>query len=358
MAGSSVEVHPATGLSRFLRVLNLPQALGLHLLIVYFSFPTSHLFQLVLQIISSQLRTFDWPAGHCHIKSVCEAFMDYDKINGGRAWYFWPQLLTLAFPHLEQCNNGVEVLVTVAERALSNFVNCCEDEMLQFVEFCAGKAQLSREMIRQGFKGASVDILSHQNHDMMSAKGIRTWVDMICSSSRKSLHWFGTRCSSFVVLCLSGSLRYRCNRFCGDTSKPWVEVGNYQQEVTALCMFLCILLGSWPVLEQPGSSCMMKLPSLSHVFNFFNFKKTVTYMGSFGGPFQKPLQIWHPEGTFEGLRREKPDPLLDLCAEVGESWNGDKTFTGNKELLELSEHYTAQFGSAVALIFDQIRSEA
>ena len=105
--------------------------------------------------------------------------MDYDKINGGRAWYFWPQLLTLAFPHLEQCNNGVEVLVTVAERALANFVNCCEDEMLQFVEFCAGKAQLSREMIRQGFKGASVDILFHQNHDMMSAKGIRTWVDIL-----------------------------------------------------------------------------------------------------------------------------------------------------------------------------------
>ena len=282
--------------------------------------------------------------------------MEYDKGLGGRAWYLWPQLLILAYPHLEACSNGVDVLVSVAERALANFVNCREDEMLQFVEFCAGKAQLSREMIRRGFrKGASLDILYHQNHDMMTAKGIRTWMDMLVSSRRNSLHWFGTRCSSFVVLCLSASLRYPSNQFYGDTSRQWVEEGNLQQEVTALAMFVSILLGSIPVLEQPGSSCMMKLPSLSHVFSYFNFKKTVTYMGSFSGRFQKQLQLWHPENTFEGLRRDKPDPLtLELCAEVGESWAGGKTFSGNKELLEISEHYTAEFGAAVALIFDQI----
>ena len=119
--------------------------------------------------------------------------MEYDKGLGGRAWHLWPQLLILAYPHLEACSNGVDVLVSVAERALANFVNCCEDEMLQFVEFCAGKAQLSREMIRRGFhKGASLDILYRQNHDMMTAKGIRTWMDMLVSSRKNSLHWFGS----------------------------------------------------------------------------------------------------------------------------------------------------------------------
>ena len=42
---------------------------------------------------------------------------------------------------------------------------------------------------------------------------------------------------------------------------------------------------SWKVW---AISCMMKLPSLSHLFDFFNFRKTTTYMGSFGGPFQMP----------------------------------------------------------------------
>eukprot|EP00435_Cladocopium_sp_Y103_P016840 s2845_g4.t1 len=81
------------------------------------------------------------------------AFMDYDKSNGGRAWYFWPQLLTCAFPHIEQCNNAVEVLVAVAERALANFVNCCEDETLQFVEFCSGKAQHDSPKLQGSFSG-------------------------------------------------------------------------------------------------------------------------------------------------------------------------------------------------------------
>ena len=233
----------------------------------------------------------------------------------------------------------------VAERFLFNLVNFNESDQLEFVEFCAGRAHLSREMLRQGFhQGASVEILFHPHHDMLSSKGLRTWFDMVVASRRKSLHWFATRCSSFVPLCISQSM----NSFYGDRSRPWVEQGNLQQEVTAMMMFFSFLLDCIPVLEQPTGSVLPKLPSLRNVLWFFDFKKTVTYMGSFAGPTSKPLQIWHPSSgpgsLFTAIARPRPDGL-DNLASSGQSWDGSHTYTGNKEMLIESEHYTPEFGA-------------
>ncbi|CAL1171535.1 unnamed protein product [Cladocopium goreaui] len=284
-------------------------------------------------------RRVDWPEGLHHVKSTCQDFLDFDQENGGRA---------------------SKMMVLVAERFLFNLANFNELDQLEFVEFCAGRAHLSREMLRQGFhQGASVDILFHPHHDMLSSKGLRTWFDMVVASRRKSLHWFATRCSSFVPLCISQSIRYEENSFYGDRSRPWVEQGNLQQEVTAMMMFFSFLLDCIPVLEQPTGSVLPKLPSLRNVLWFFDFKKTVTYMGSFAGPTSKPLQIWHPSSgpgsLFAAIARPRPDGL-DNLASSGQSWDGSHTYTGNKEMLIQSEHYTPEFGACVAQIYEQIRA--
>lgn len=272
----------------------------------------------------------------------------------------WPSFLCEAYPFLRGATSCLEMMVLVAERFLFNLVNFNELDQLEFVEFCAGRAHLSREMLRQGFhQGASVDILFHPHHDMLSSKGLRTWFDMVVASRRKSLHWFATRCSSFVPLCISQSMRYEENSFYGDRSRPWVEQGNLQQEVTAMMMFFSFLLDCIPVLEQPTGSVLPKLPSLRNVLWFFDFKKTVTYMGSFAGPTSKPLQIWHPSSgpgsLFAAIARPRPDGL-DNLASSGQSWDGSHTYTGNKEMLIQSEHYTPEFGACVAQIYEQIRA--
>ena len=103
-----------------------------------------------------------------------------------------------------------------------------------------------------------------------------------------------------------------------------------------------------------------KLPSLRNVFCFFQFEKTVTYMGSFNGPTMKPLQIWHPStqpgNGFTLLARPRPHGLGNNLASSGESWDGSHSYTGNKQLLSESEHYTPEFGACVASIFKQIRA--
>lgn len=272
----------------------------------------------------------------------------------------WPAFFCQAYPFLRGATSCLEMMVLVAERFLFNLVNFNELDQLEFIEFCAGRACLSREMLRAGFhQGAALDIIYHPHHDMLTPQGLRTWFDALVASRRKSLHWYATRCSSFVPLCVSQSMRYEENSYYGDRSRRWVEEGNLQMEITSMMMFFSFLLGCIPALEQPTGSVLPKLPSLRNVLWFFDFKKTVTYMGSFGGPTSKPLQIWHPSSgpgsLFAAIARPRPDGLDNLALK-GESSDGNHTYTGNKEMLTESEHYTPEFGACVAQIYEQIRA--
>ena len=110
----------------------------------------------------------NWPEGLHHVKFTCQDFLDFDKENGGRASKVWPSLLCEAYPFLNGATSCLEMMVLVAQRFLFNVLNFSELNQLEFVEFCAGRAHLSRKMLREGFhQGAAVDILFHSHHDML-----------------------------------------------------------------------------------------------------------------------------------------------------------------------------------------------
>jgi len=120
----------------------------------------------------------------------------------------------------------------------------------------AGTANLSKELIRSGFWGASLDKLYlEEDHDMLSLKGIKLFITTLLASRFGALHWFGACCSSFALLC---------------------------QSLT---------------------------PSRHAILMF-----TPTYMGQYGGFSQKPLQLWHKPSTFEGLARSRPSFALQTLA--------------------------------------------
>ena len=73
-------------------------------------------------------------------------------------------------------------------------------------------------------------------------------------------------------------------------------------------------------------------------------------MRSFGGPSPKPLQIWHTAGLdLSALLRPKPfgldGGLVAQDTDAG-SW------TGVKDRLVQSEHYTSEFGAMVLACFE------
>ena len=78
----------------------------------------------------------------------------------------WLSLLCEAYPFLNGAISCLEMMV--AQRFLFNVLNFSELNQLEFVEFCAGRAHLSRKMLREGFhQGAAVDILFQFHHDML-----------------------------------------------------------------------------------------------------------------------------------------------------------------------------------------------
>ena len=261
-------------------------------------------------------------------------------------------ILGMAFPCLQHGGLSIEgQIMKIVERFFLNNrdLGSGAAELFDFVEFCAGRAHLSRELLRKGWRGCSLDIRFSPLHDMCSPQGLRTFLDCLTSSKDRALHWFGTRCSSFVPLCQSVARRYPQNNFYGDTSRACVCDGNFQLEVTGLCMYLSMLLSCIPVLEQPLGSCMPNVPVLRNLFAWFGMIKTVTYMGCFSGPSVKPLQIWHPPNTLERLCRQKPNHW-DFDSQLASRGNNG-SYTGVRALCQESEAYTPAFGLAVAELY-------
>ena len=273
----------------------------------------------------------------------------------------WPIMLGLAYPELQGLSL-CDMILKVVHRAFQNRSHGDPEALgphgfnglMDFIEFCAGSANLSKQLILRGYRGCSFDVLYSGDHDMMSAQGLRLYIDAIVSCVTNSLQWWGTKCSSFVQICSSVTRRSEENGWLGDYSRQCVVDGNIQCEVTSLGIFLGILTGALPLLEQPMTSCMPKTSSLNSIFQFFQFTRTGTYMGSFEGSTVKPLQLWHLPQTFEGMARVRPDPALFSETLASRSANG--AYTGKKDLLVNSEFYTPAFGKAVCEIFGHLRA--
>ena len=294
-----------------------------------------------------------------HVEQVIRSLVSDPATAQAGLCPLWHGIIGLAVPGL-QSKSLVHQLVALVMRAYSN--RSCDSfnglgphkfpGLLDYVDFCAGKWNLSRQPIASGLRGCSFDCIYSIEHDMLTGAGLRLYLEAITASVPRALHRWGTKCSSFSILCASKSLRSEANHWTGDVTKDFVCEGNSQALVTSLGVFLGVLVGCLPMLEQPGNSCMPMQPSLKTVFDCFNFHKTVTYGGCFGFPSMQPLQLWHLPGTFEAMARRKPnsDHFEPLVVR-----DGSGAFTGDKDRVLASEHHTHQFGTAVAEIYLTVR---
>ena len=175
-------------------------------------------------------------------------------------------LLSAAYPDMAQALKGdlVGMMVRIVLRCAANRKK--NGGTYVSIEYCAGGANLTLQCITQGLESLALDLEYSCRHDMLSPEGLRTWIDALVESKVNSLQWYGTRCSSWVPLCQSGSKRNKNNGWWGDMAKPWVVTGNCQMVVTSLMMALSWLCDNAPVLEQPSGSCMPKAEPLKGVF--------------------------------------------------------------------------------------------
>lgn len=262
------------------------------------------------------------------------------RSTSGHAARVWPQIFALCFPFMAG-KNLCEIMVMLALRAVRN--QSLEQDHDDFMEVFAGTGNLTLAMLMAGFCGSAYDVLFHEDHDALSSKGLKLLCDAMGALKRRGLCWFGTKCSSWVVLCRHQSQRCAGNHFLGDQSREFVVNGNHLMEVTAILYLLAYIIDLIPVLEQPLSSVMPDCWIMKTVLDYTCSQKCTTYMGQFGGPSQKPLQIYSPCWRISQLQRDRP---VGMESEPLVTRHGNQ-FTGQKERLVESQSYTLDFGHAV-----------
>lgn len=282
-----------------------------------------------------------------HYEALITQFLSVDsEMNGGRAAWLWPMILSTCYPSLAGAT-VTQMLLSLVARGLRNQSSGCNGELLDFCEVFAGAGWLTYEMLASGFHGTAFDYVMHPSHDALSAKGLRLLLNAICQVRKFGLVWLGTPCSSFTVLCRYQSRRTAMNSFLGEEDGyNFVKVGNYLMECSALVFFLCYLLSIWVTLEQPKNSCMLDCPSLKGVAYYTRAIRYFTFMGSFEGPSMKPLQLLSTWESMSRLQRPRPQMMAAESLVV----RSETGFTGRKDLLRQSQMYTQAFGRAVSQI--------
>ena len=150
----------------------------------------------------------------------------------------WHGLIGLAYPGLK--NRTIDCqLMSIIGRAYDNRAKVVAGSidvgphqcagLLQYIEYCSGAAKLSKKLIEHGLRGCSLDIAytADHSHNMLMAKGLRLFLDATTACQRKALHWWGTPCSSFVILCSSKSRRAESNGWEG----AWTERDFVMREI-------------------------------------------------------------------------------------------------------------------------------
>ena len=277
-----------------------------------------------------------------HYFGIVERFLVVDEaVGGGRAAQMWPGILHKCFESLRG-QNLVMTLVKIIMRGYRNQMT--NSNLHHFCECFAGVGNLTRELLRAGYEGSGFDNVYSESQNLLESSGLQLVLNCLTSLRCRGLLWLGTPCSSFVVLCRAQSMRHESNSFLGDTSRGFVVIGNALGEMSSLLYFIAWCLCIWVVLEQPHSSCLPSMPSMSTVFRFCGAKKYVTYMGQYGGSSMKQLQLWSTWPKISGLECPRP---YSGGGEALVTRDG-AAYTGNKDLLELSQVYTKCFGRAVA----------
>ena len=263
--------------------------------------------------------------------------------HSGRAVLLWPTLLRAAYPNFQDTQLEDMLLMLVLRCFWLRETGRCK---LHFIEYFAGSAQLTLQCLLKGFRGLAFDSAYHCDHDCVASQGLRLWIDSMSQTVEESMEWFGTKCSSWVVLCRKPSKRCLANQYLGNLSKQWVLTGNTHMTITALMMYLSFLMRNIPVLEQPANSCMPKAEPLCGVLLFMRAKRVHTWHGSFGGPSPKPLQLLSPSGHLRHMKRTKPKATALASNLVRKHGENNKKLTGLKASLVASQQYSAQFGVA------------
>ena len=278
---------------------------------------------------------------------ICRFFEYDDAISGGRAQQMWPLYLEAAFPWMRGMPLA-DMLSALVVRTWHHRAGGRSN--LQCIEYFCGKGNLTLAAVEAGLNAAAMDKVLNQEHDLLEPHGLVLALSLLAASAPGALEWPGSPCNSYTIMCRAQSDRNPDNWFLGDQSKYFVLEGNCRGDLSALLVFLGVLMLLRFGLEQPQNSVLPASGCMASVLQYVQATKTLTYHYCFGGQTLKPLQLWSHASFLRDLSRPKPCGCIQEEHEALVTRHGSG-FTGNKAQLKESQAYSKLFGRAIIKAF-------
>jgi len=231
---------------------------------------------------------------------------------------------------------------------------------LLFAEAFSGQGELHQAVARalkvseeDLYKCAAtvrVDRKYTQSLDFSTTDGFRAHILIVRSISK--LMWWGIECLTWIWVARSS---FRRSYFApnGDESMAQVLQANHVRDYACAACALLFWCGRDFIIEQPQSSLLNLTEEMRAVISLSGALTITTQHGAFETDETaptKPLKLFGTPAWLSQLQRRCPD---NGAKRIKLSIKVDGKVKGHKDLLSQSEHYSREFGDAVAALFVQ-----
>ena len=221
------------------------------------------------------------------------------------------------------------------------------------VENFAGKQELTRAYLAEGMPALALDRKYDEALDFAAPGGFKRAVCALRWLRAGGNAWLANECTTWIWVGRKQTGRCK-ERVDGNKTNPHVAEANKCKDLGVLVMLLCHLSGRFFVVEQPVSSLLTHDRAFANMVAWSNAAMIVLDHGYFDADgSQKPLKLIGNLPNLPALARKLSRTEARKRPKLS-TRTADGKVTGITHALAESEHYSAAFGKAVALLHENV----
>ena len=216
---------------------------------------------------------------------------------------------------------------------------------LDFVEVFAGQGNMTKAFLALGMAAEQFETLEGPGQDLTTLNGLCAVIIMVLRVKEGGLVWLAPPCNLFSWMSSSVHKRSKLNPR-GNLSLPTVRRSNKIARIAAGLVRLAHALKVRVAVENPRNSGLFRYHPMKKALQMCRAEKNLTWLGPFGCPIPKPLELHGNARFLPRLVRSKPC-MMDFNADDYYDVSLTGEVTGKRKLQETAV-YPVAFGQAVA----------
>lgn len=219
------------------------------------------------------------------------------------------------------------------------------------VELFCGKKAITNAAVCEGLEAIGYDKIysrSGRPQDINSKAGFMEATKNVLSLKPDGSLWAAVECKTWIFISRYGTGRSQWNP-AGNSKIP--RIGNANKMAVAVTTLLVL---AWYIdvhvfVEQPTSSLLRHFEPFATFARFYLKHSARTYLGMFGAPTPKPIDVLASTAEVSQLARSQPRGLESLTSK-----NKDGSHTGKRMRMSQSSAYPPKFGVAVVRVYKHL----